>query len=78
MLFLGMQQKSGRFILILAVLCGWFNSGAQADTILLTGKVIVNSGALPATDVKLNPYADGGDALNTYLNSDGSFSFKVP
>ena len=78
MLFLGMQQKSGRFILILASLCVWLHSGAQVDTILLTGKVIISSGALPGTDVKLNPYADGADALNTYLNSDGSFSFKVP
>ena len=74
-----MQLKLNRLVFILSVLCLWLNAdSATVDTIRLTGKVIITSGALPATDIKLNPYAEGDDAQNTFLNSDGSFEFRVP
>jgi thiol-disulfide isomerase/thioredoxin len=79
MLFLDMQQKLNRLAFIFAALYLSIQvRAATVDTIKLTGKVIITSGALPATDVKLNPYAEGADAQNTYLNSDGSFEFRVP
>lgn len=79
MLLLSMQQKLSRIILGLLVLFVFNCTRAEVtDTVTLSGKVIITSGALPATDIKLNPYGDGAETFNGYLNSDGSFQFRVP